>query len=254
MSAYLRLYIERSYWPPCLSALQGRRGCVQRPAGGLQWEHSPGVSLQCQPSGPHPLSLGLFHRRILHPELPRYQLMPPYWSTCLIPAHMRAHMHTVYAHTHKHMCRETINVFWIIPDHCIVDMEFPKQLNATNSEIWKLMSEIGPLPRYPPSPKSTRFPPLLTHNSWLTSFKIALKSTHYQTLPLPPLNGEDILNRCSSPFFVPFPAYRLKKCPVPPGVENAEMIYEDENFQIGKRQHHFTLFVRWVLHHYLDWN
>ncbi|KAG7257649.1 hypothetical protein CRUP_024968, partial [Coryphaenoides rupestris] len=27
--------------------------------------------------------------------------------------------------------------------------------------------------------------------------------------------------------------YRLKKCPPPPGVENAEMIYEDDDFQIG---------------------
>ena len=48
---------------------------------------------------------------------------------------------------------------------------------------------------------------------------------------------------CLAHHFVPFPAYRLKKCPVPPGVENAEMIYEDDNFQIGKRQHHFRLFI-----------
>uniref|UniRef100_A0A8C4ZUZ7 CUB and Sushi multiple domains 1 n=1 Tax=Gadus morhua TaxID=8049 RepID=A0A8C4ZUZ7_GADMO len=34
-------------------------------------------------------------------------------------------------------------------------------------------------------------------------------------------------------FILNFHAYRLKKCPVPPGVENAEMIYEDDNFQIG---------------------
>lgn len=37
---------------------------------------------------------------------------------------------------------------------------------------------------------------------------------------------------------VPFPAYRLKKCPPPPGVENAEMIYEDDDFQIGKQRIH----------------
>lgn len=35
----------------------------------------------------------------------------------------------------------------------------------------------------------------------------------------------------SLPFFPP--AYRLKKCPLPPIVENAEMIYEDEDFHIG---------------------
>lgn len=36
--------------------------------------------------------------------------------------------------------------------------------------------------------------------------------------------------------FLPFsPAYRLKKCPPPPVVENAEVIYEDEDFQIGNR-------------------
>lgn len=29
------------------------------------------------------------------------------------------------------------------------------------------------------------------------------------------------------------PAYRLKKCPPPPDVENAELFYEDEDFQIG---------------------
>lgn len=29
------------------------------------------------------------------------------------------------------------------------------------------------------------------------------------------------------------PAYRLKKCPPPPAVENAEVIYEDEDFRIG---------------------
>lgn len=28
-------------------------------------------------------------------------------------------------------------------------------------------------------------------------------------------------------------AYRLKKCPPPPVVENAEVIFEDEDFQIG---------------------
>lgn len=32
----------------------------------------------------------------------------------------------------------------------------------------------------------------------------------------------------------PFEAYRLKKCPPPPAVENAEVIYEDEDFHIGK--------------------
>lgn len=31
-----------------------------------------------------------------------------------------------------------------------------------------------------------------------------------------------------------FPAYRLKKCPPPPAVENAEVIFEDEDFKIGK--------------------
>lgn len=31
-----------------------------------------------------------------------------------------------------------------------------------------------------------------------------------------------------------FQAYRLKKCPPPPAVENAEVIYEDEDFHIGK--------------------
>lgn len=31
-----------------------------------------------------------------------------------------------------------------------------------------------------------------------------------------------------------FSAYRLKKCPPPPAVENAEVIYEDEDFKIGK--------------------
>lgn len=35
----------------------------------------------------------------------------------------------------------------------------------------------------------------------------------------------DILRFC--------PAYRLKKCPPPPDVENAELFYEDEDFQIG---------------------
>uniref|UniRef100_A0A3Q4GHG8 CUB and Sushi multiple domains 1 n=1 Tax=Neolamprologus brichardi TaxID=32507 RepID=A0A3Q4GHG8_NEOBR len=34
-------------------------------------------------------------------------------------------------------------------------------------------------------------------------------------------------------FILNFHAYRLKKCPPPPVVENAEMIYEDEDFQIG---------------------
>lgn len=39
-----------------------------------------------------------------------------------------------------------------------------------------------------------------------------------------------------NPFFLFFSsAYRLKKCPPPPVVENAEMIYEDEDFQIGNR-------------------
>lgn len=39
-----------------------------------------------------------------------------------------------------------------------------------------------------------------------------------------------------NPFFHLFSlAYRLKKCPPPPVVENAEMIYEDEDFQIGNR-------------------
>lgn len=33
------------------------------------------------------------------------------------------------------------------------------------------------------------------------------------------------------------PAYRLKKCPPPPAVENAEAIYEDEDFHIGKNLH-----------------
>lgn len=36
-----------------------------------------------------------------------------------------------------------------------------------------------------------------------------------------------------SNFLNPSPAYRLKKCPPPPAVENAEIIYEDEDFQIG---------------------
>lgn len=35
-------------------------------------------------------------------------------------------------------------------------------------------------------------------------------------------------------FFLLFQAYRLKKCPPPPAVENAEVIYEDEDFHIGK--------------------
>ncbi|XP_027870781.1 CUB and sushi domain-containing protein 1 isoform X4 [Xiphophorus couchianus] len=34
-------------------------------------------------------------------------------------------------------------------------------------------------------------------------------------------------------FILNFHAYRLKKCPPPPTVENAEMIYEDEDFHIG---------------------
>ncbi|XP_070827197.1 CUB and sushi domain-containing protein 1a isoform X2 [Chaetodon trifascialis] len=34
-------------------------------------------------------------------------------------------------------------------------------------------------------------------------------------------------------FILNFHAYRLKKCPPPPAVENAEVIYEDEDFQIG---------------------
>uniref|UniRef100_A0A8D3BTG4 CUB and sushi domain-containing protein 1-like n=1 Tax=Scophthalmus maximus TaxID=52904 RepID=A0A8D3BTG4_SCOMX len=34
-------------------------------------------------------------------------------------------------------------------------------------------------------------------------------------------------------FILNFHAYRLKKCPSPPVVENAELIYEDEDFQIG---------------------
>ncbi|XP_068442403.1 CUB and sushi domain-containing protein 1a isoform X2 [Clinocottus analis] len=34
-------------------------------------------------------------------------------------------------------------------------------------------------------------------------------------------------------FILNFHAYRLKKCPAPPIVENAEVIYEDEDFQIG---------------------
>ncbi|KAM7406247.1 hypothetical protein PAMP_000635 [Pampus punctatissimus] len=34
-------------------------------------------------------------------------------------------------------------------------------------------------------------------------------------------------------FILNFHAYRLKKCPPPPIVENAEIIYEDEDFQIG---------------------
>ncbi|XP_032416301.1 CUB and sushi domain-containing protein 1 isoform X4 [Xiphophorus hellerii] len=34
-------------------------------------------------------------------------------------------------------------------------------------------------------------------------------------------------------FILNFHAYRLKKCPPPPIVENAEMIYEDEDFHIG---------------------
>ncbi|KAM7423965.1 hypothetical protein PAMA_000362 [Pampus argenteus] len=34
-------------------------------------------------------------------------------------------------------------------------------------------------------------------------------------------------------FILNFHAYRLKKCPTPPIVENAEIIYEDEDFQIG---------------------
>ncbi|CAG5854549.1 unnamed protein product [Menidia menidia] len=34
-------------------------------------------------------------------------------------------------------------------------------------------------------------------------------------------------------FILNFHAYRLKKCPYPPAVENANMIYEDENFYIG---------------------
>lgn len=36
-------------------------------------------------------------------------------------------------------------------------------------------------------------------------------------------------------FFLLFQAYRLKKCPPPPAVENAEVIYEDEDFHIGKK-------------------
>lgn len=32
-------------------------------------------------------------------------------------------------------------------------------------------------------------------------------------------------------------AYRLKKCPSPPDVENAEVSYEDEDFQIGNDVH-----------------
>lgn len=36
---------------------------------------------------------------------------------------------------------------------------------------------------------------------------------------------KDILHFC--------PAYRLKKCPAPPVVENAELFYEDKDFQIG---------------------
>lgn len=40
--------------------------------------------------------------------------------------------------------------------------------------------------------------------------------------------------RCLSNIFLHLsPAYRLKKCPPPPVVENAEVIYEDEDFQIG---------------------
>lgn len=31
-----------------------------------------------------------------------------------------------------------------------------------------------------------------------------------------------------------FQAYRLKKCLPPPAVENGEVIYEDEDFHIGK--------------------
>uniref|UniRef100_A0AAV2LT87 CUB and Sushi multiple domains 1 n=1 Tax=Knipowitschia caucasica TaxID=637954 RepID=A0AAV2LT87_KNICA len=34
-------------------------------------------------------------------------------------------------------------------------------------------------------------------------------------------------------FILNFHAYRLKKCPTPPVVENAEVIFEDEDFQIG---------------------
>lgn len=30
-----------------------------------------------------------------------------------------------------------------------------------------------------------------------------------------------------------YPAYRLKKCPTPSFVENAELFYEDKDFQIG---------------------
>lgn len=42
---------------------------------------------------------------------------------------------------------------------------------------------------------------------------------------------EIIFSKTKSNIFCP--AYRLKKCPPPAAVENAEMIYEDEDFQIG---------------------
>lgn len=45
------------------------------------------------------------------------------------------------------------------------------------------------------------------------------------------------------------PAYRLKKCPPPPVVENAELIYEDEDFQIGNS---FDLFLAFLLKIFVD--
>lgn len=49
--------------------------------------------------------------------------------------------------------------------------------------------------------------------------------------------GSDILHRQRSSerfsLFDFFLAYRLKKCPPPPTVEEAEILYEDEDYEIG---------------------